>query len=627
MADQFDEVTKARPMDEQADYVMSHVDEAAEQRQPFEEIWDEVEANFLVRPLNYGSLSSQTNYPVSRHGRDVELGHRPHRAVLKDPETHQSVMSIVSGIVLAIAPEDDGFIKVKRRGLEDVLQAKTVSGLLEYFYRLEGHFNANVEWLMGAGIYGTGIKEDFWDFQEEPRTFRALEFDPFTGEEQSTEQVLEVPVFDDVRSESFSIRDFFPDPGVCNISRMKGAARRFKITAHLARQRAEAGLYNTAAVNRAISSRTRSDDEEHVTINHTEDETGLNQPKASHPDFLEMTGFRYCGQVPFRVKGDPFFRREIVVINGETVRSKVWPRRLPWFDCRITPRLGSFYGISPAELMRYDQDFVDVLKMMLADAVVRSVHPPIIYDKNADVSLAKVRAWSADVPIGANRVDAVQQVPYNPPVGPAFGMYSGVIQNMRGVSTSSNENQGLGFSSGVPRSASAAVGQLQRAGIRPEMFNRVMEQEYLPPEGKYVLGLYQEHLEDSEDLANRIGQSEAVVALADILPDFDITFIGSRTEGTKEQELQAFREIITAGSNPALFPLIPWTDLLRKHFDRLGAHEIAAQVGNPQLIQLFLVLGQLAGGGQNAAAGNGNQATATQPSPGALPAQNFGGVQ
>lgn len=614
---------KVRPLDEQAEFVMSFVDEAQEDRQPFDDIWDEVESNWLVRPLHDRNLSSHTRYPLAGSLRDFQGGHTSSgRAILKDPETHQAVMSIVSSIILSIAPEK-GFIRAKRRGFEDIYKAKTVNGLLEYNFQLEGQFWAMFEWLLGAGIYGTGIAESFWDFVEEPREFRTVEVDPTTLQEFTNTQILTAPVWDDPRMEAFDIRDFYHDTGASHLHRMKGAARRFSITATQALLRADREVYKKAAVRDAIDRRQTKMRKEREEEGVTDDVTGLNNMMESHPEFMEMNAFRYCGETPFKSAGDPWTRREIVVVNGVTVRSEVWPRRLPWFECKITPRLGSFYGVSPGELIRFDQDFADTLKMMLADAVVRSVHPPNIYDRNAGVDVAKLRRFDPSVPIPADRVDAIQQVPYNPPVQPAFAMYSGIKEQMRQGSSATDVNQGFGI--GTKRlSASEALATTQRAGVRPEMFNRVMEQEYLPPLGKYNLGLYQSHLEDTEDLANRIGESESVVALGDILEDFDIHFIGSRVEGTREQDLQAFREIITFAATP-FAQLVPWIPLLREFFSKLGQDEIASMVGNPQLIQLNTLLTQLSG--PNQLGGNANGTTPNAPSPGALPAQNFGGPQ
>lgn len=136
--------------------------------------------------------------------------------------------------------------------------------------------------------------------------------------------------------------------------------------------------------------------------------------------------------------------------------------------------------------------------------------------------------------------------------------------------------------------------------------------------------MYQEMIYDTEDLQHRVGSSNASAVLADILDDYDIEFVGSRMEGTKQDDLAAFREIMAAGANPMLAAVIPWIPLLQKHFTRLGAHEIAAMVGDPKMIQMHMMLHQILGPGQGQGNGNGEQPR-TAPA-GALPAQTFGSV-
>lgn len=223
MSKEFREINKPRPKDEQADFVMTHVDEAAKRRRPLEDIWDETESNFLVRPLHEQSLSNHTRYPLATNMRDFRASTTD--SILKDPETHQEVMTIVSGIITSVMPENT-FIRAIRQGTEDIYRAKTVNKLLEYFFRLEGHYYSMVEWLLGAGIYGTGIGETYWDYVEQPRTFRKIDVDYETGGEFSEESVMVVPVWDDPRFETFDIRNFYPDTGQHQLHRMKGAGSR-----------------------------------------------------------------------------------------------------------------------------------------------------------------------------------------------------------------------------------------------------------------------------------------------------------------------------------------------------------------------------------------------------------------
>jgi hypothetical protein len=376
-------------------------------------------------------------------------------------------------------------------------------------------------------------------------------------------------------------------------------------------------LYDSTATRKALEASVKTDDL---------DKSGI---LSDWYQSSSLVGYEYIGETEFRGDSDDptiptelTTRRVITVLGDTTVRSKPWPRRTPFFDTRIIPRCGSqrsFWGISPGEIVRHDQDFADVLKMMLADAVVRATNPPHIYNKYAEVEVAKLRAFSPNVPIGANSTEAIQQVPYNPPVGPTFNMYAGVKTQMREASGALGSIQGLGL--GIDRaSATEAQATFQQAMDRPELFASIIERNDLPQLAQYVLELYQEFLPDNDpsELARRVGSSVPPVRLSDIALPFDIEFMGSRKQGTHQQKLQAYREIVASAAQPMIAQVTPWIPLLRKWYEEMGAPDIAAMVGNPEYMQLNLMLTQL--GSQN----QGGSPPAP-PSPPMLPAQEFGG--
>lgn len=607
---------KAKPMDDHADWVMSFVDDAAEDRQDMEPIWDETEASYMVRP--YNEPGSNTNDPLDMFARP---GVEDDFSTLKDPETHQAIMTVCANVALSTFPED-GFIKTTGVGAEDILGASETNKLLQYMHRLPGHFWVWVDYLMRTGLYGTAIMECGWHFVEGPQEFRRVGIDFETGQEVAEDEVLDAPEWDDPRLTVLDVRDFFPDPGSTNMIDMLGAAKRFHVTAAVAKERADAGFYRPEATKRAIESNATDDARERT--DHPSDSTSdISHRLESHPDFQKMVGLEYYGTVPWTPR-DGIKRRVITVLHGETVRSAPWPRRLPFFENRFIPRPNSFWGLALAEVIRYDQDLLDTFKSMMADAAVRSVHAPAIYAKHGEVEVDKLKRFRLGVPIGARSTDDVKRLNLDAPLGDMMGMYGLAKSHSREAIGTTDTVQGLGL--GTKRaSATEFQGTLARAQARPELYGQVFERETLPPIGRYVLGLYQQLLEpNTDDLARRIGQSNVFVPLSTIMRQFDIKYVGSRTEPNKIQQMQFQQQILAGAANPVIQQLVPWIPFLKKVFADNGLHEISAMVGDPELVKLHLTLAQLAN--PNAQSGNGANSPAQDPL-GLPPAQTVGSAQ
>lgn len=608
-------------MDEKAEFVMSIVDEAQKDRSVMEPVWDEVEQSYLVRPYTESNYGISTAYPFSNSGQNIGLaGH----SILKDPETHQQLMTLASMIVLGLFP-DQRFVACEMVGDEDVFKASSASKLLEHCFRLPGHFWANVEWVVHTLLRGTGIMGGEWGYKEEPRNVRSVGYGP-EGDLRSVSETMFLPVYDDPKFRPIDIRDFFHDTGATSMNDAKFGCKRFRLTAAEARNRVgdpNEGGYKKSAVEAAIE-RRQGDDAQNRSDHPFSDPDQIGHDRESHEDYMELIGYEFVGEQPFD-SPDGIKNRVITVLGGETVKDFKWPRRLPFFDMRIIPRPGSFFGISPGETLRYDQDFIDVLKMMIADAVVLSTHPPHIYNRNMGVDQREVRRWHPRVPIGVDGPinQALGTAPYEPPLGQSTAIQAQMKGQMRENTGVLGAVQGLGLGS-KRFSATEANATFEAARDRPELFATVIEREYLPPPARFALEMYQEFLEeDTDDVQRRVGATEIPIDITDMLVDFDVRFVGSRQLGTLTERVSASREIFQAASaNPLVAQAIPWLDFLKEWFKDLGQPEIAAQVGDPRVVQLNLMIQQLAGPG--AAIGNGNGETPGQPPVGQMPAQALG---
>jgi hypothetical protein len=244
-----EERKRKKPVDEQSSYVMQFVEESREQKDDLEEIWDEVEENFLVRS------PAEAEFRSTRHPLIDPTDRRQHFAqnfsTLKDPETHQQLMTLAAKLMLALFPEDS-FVQTKAVGFEDTFKSSTANKLLQHAHSLPGHYSAMLEYVLSILAYGTGIVETFWDFVERPRTEQVPSVNPFTGEITFAPQTLIQTIWDDPRVRPVNVRDFFNDPGASSILESRGAAVRFRLTADEAMDRAENGLYRMADTKEAI---------------------------------------------------------------------------------------------------------------------------------------------------------------------------------------------------------------------------------------------------------------------------------------------------------------------------------------------------------------------------------------
>lgn len=595
----------------EARWTMSFVADSDRSREPYKPIWEETLLNYLVRPYSEGRTMGAVNYPYltpSEQNRSTS-GY----AILKDPESHQIVESLTTEVLNTIFG-DVNYLLTRPVGREDVQKSSTASRYIKAVLRQEGQYRSFVEWLKSGAIFGTGILEGYHDYRERDEYQYSVIVDE-AGQESVEEAIIPGIANDWYRLMPVQILDFFPDAGALRMALMLAAAKRFTTT----RAAAQANpLYDQAAVSRAAMNRASSDAGESRDKAVTAD---LDRParQKPHPDFQPLTGYCYYGEVPYQ-HPDGHRRRRIEVLQGETVRSEPYAGRIPFFEYTPVPLEGRFYGVAPLEVIRYDQDFADALKMLLADASARATHPPFEIDRNAQIQEARLRRFRTDVPIYTNRVGSIMSVPYNPPLQPGFAMYSGLKTQMREGSGALAPIQGLGL--GVNRaSATEAAGTFSKAGGRVEGMAKLLEREYLPPIGQHILAMGRRFVESTEDLARRIGEDPQFVRLADIHEEYDVEFIGSRIEGSKQQRIAAYRDVFAVGANPYAAALVPWPEVIRAYFEELGLHEAAASIGAAAVQQTMLANAQ----GPNAAAGNNNGTTPRLPPLGLAPAQLGGG--
>ena len=538
-------------------------------------IWREVMANVLVEP--YADESVNTANPYRNAGqRDLRT------LILKDPESSAVAETFRNSLMGALFSDPEGkYIVAEPVGLEDVKKAKTVTGLLRYDFSLPGVYRTLSEAMLDLAMFGTVILETPWNEVEQDIIVRTVtEQDGVVFDEQVRDKVT---VFDDPELRQIDLMDWYPDLEETRIEHMRGAAKGFKMTPNAARSMAEDGIYDSKAVEKAIKNahrRKSRKDQQEREVRRTNRYIALPKPSFD-PEFDYMEGQEYWGLVPFKSK-DGIQRRVITVLNGQVVRQDAWPLtddRLPFHVLVINPIKGRHYGKAPAEIIRYTQDFADAMLMLIAEASVRQVHPPIAIDISKDVDPAAVRAWDLDniIAVDGATTGAVQTLQYDANMFTGGNFQNQLKDQMRQASGALGPIQGQGL--GVNRASATEASQtFQKANVPIESVAQLLEKDGLPQIARGFLRRNQQFLEDNEALAKRIGQLPEGVWVGDIMGDYDIAFVGTRNAVSRQTKMQAYDRLIgLASALPQVAQQVPWTEVLRDLFaDVLQLPEVAA---------------------------------------------------
>ena len=600
-----------------ARYVMNVVRDAELARDDFLPRWEESWTNYLVQPRQATAYAGRTDNPLGRSVFGQHGGRRANQTILKDPESHQIVESLLAETLTQLFPED-GFVKARPTGSEDSPLATGTNQIIEHALGRPEPQLVLYRWLKDIFIYGTGVMFGDWEFEEDFEIVRTIaELGNFSVSQFSRALVT---VKDDVRFENVDLIDFYPGPGEDSFQRLKGAARRVELYGDEllleAKDAPDEEGWDMKALEAGIEGgfELKSSRPEEIKVNLTED-----AQDTPMDEFSPVVGYEYWGEVPWAgTEDDPIQdgsrRRRLLVVNGELVREQDWPLKrasLPFFGHAINPMTGRLYGLSPLEVIRFDQDFADVIKQMLAMAVVKSSNPPHVINAQQNVSAAKMAAFRQDLPIivdGDVRT-AVAQAQYNPPIHLAQGLYESMISpGMKDASGAAGGVQGQGLGS-KRFSASEAQSQFRSQFARPNMIAQLIEKVSLPGIGAFVIDQYALNIEDNAALKERFGENFETT-LQDLQRKHDVRFVGGRREHDKLSKAAGLERFLAVVSQiPEVRAQIPWAEFLKVYAKAVDIHDLTHLIGTNETLsenaKLQAILSQFQGG-----AGNGANAPA-----------------
>jgi hypothetical protein len=549
------------------------------------EVWRETMANVLVLP--YPEQAASTTNP---YGKPRE--HDVRNMVLKDPESSQIAETFRDNMMGALFSDPEGkYIVAQPIGYEDTVKADTVTALLRYDLGIRGVYRTLSESMLDLAMFGTVVLESPWNTEEKDIIVREVtEQAGVTFDQQYRDKAV---TYDDPEINQIDLLDWYPDVEEPRLEKGRGAAKGFKITPSAARAMVEQGTYNKESVEKAIGKASRAwsnkQEQRKRELRHRTD--AASHASSFDENFDFMKAYEYWGEVPWE-STDGVSRRVVTMINGVIVRNDPWPLvdpDLPFHVLVINPIKGRHYGKAPAEIVRFTQDFADAMLMLIAEATVRQVHPPIAIDISKDVDPAAVRAWDPDAVIAVDgpTTGAVNTVQYAANVFQGTQFQQQLKTQMQQASGALGPVQGLGL--GVNRASATEASQtFSKAMTKIEAVAQLLEKDGLPSLARGLLRRNQQFLEDRQDLVDRVGELPESAWLGDIMGDFDIQFVGTRNAISRQVKLQAYDRLVALSqAMPQMVAArVPWDKVLERLFGEiLQAPEIGAVFASDQASQ------------------------------------------
>lgn len=576
------------------------------------DIWRETMANVLVLPYPEQSASTSNPYGKSRASNVRNM-------ILKDPESSQIAETFRDNMMSALFGDSEGkYVVASPVGYEDHNKADTVTRLLKYNFSKKGVYRSLSESMLDLAMFGTVVLETPWRTTEKDIVVRQVtEQNGIVFDEQFRDKMI---TYDDPEINQIDLLDWYPDVEEPRVEKGRGAAKGFLITPSVARGFVADGTYDKEAVNNAIGKASRAwagkQEQRKREVRHRTD-AAASPASSFNENFDTMKAYEYWGEVPWD-SDDDIQCRVVTQINGVIVRNDPWPLTdpdLPFHVLVINPVKGRHYGKAPAEVVRYTQDFADAMLMLLAEATVRQVHPPIAIDISKDIDPAAVRAWDPDavIAVDGDTNGAISTVQYAANIFQGTQFQQQLKTQMQQGSGALGPVQGLGL--GVNRASATEAGfTAQKSMTKIEATAQLLEKDGLPQIATGLLRRDQQFLADNEALIERVGELPESTWIGDIMGDFDIQFVGTRNAISRQVKLQAYDRLVALSqAMPQMVAArVPWDKVLSTLFGEiLQAPEIAQVFATPEQEQGAMmnnmILQAMASQGEQAGAPNTGQ--------------------
>jgi len=499
-------------------------------------------------------------------------------------------------------------------GPDDMAIARTREALISAQMKDDQCFLKQVDAVVSADLYGVAVMQIGWKKDVPMRVVEYVDRAPLSGRIVRHIKKQPVVMFDGPESMLVDLLDFFPQPTVSRLQKMKWVVRRYFLDLDDIRYLASIGAFDKSELRRLENEGSVGSGNAFVSTSirrfqvrtGMDDETARFMDKYSRPiEILEM-----WGTVPSEYAPDGVLQRVITVANRRyLLRNRPNPYNhgmLPFVAFTPTPDMHYFYAPGKAEVIEKIQIVANRYLNQSLDAADLLIDPMWFYNRAAGLVTKNLYARPGKfIPVNGDPNSMIQPIQQNVE---GLTIADSKIAQMRmlgNMGTGIMDDAVAGLQSADSRqTAREFVGRREAAGTRLLLESRIYEEMLLEPMANMFVALDKQFLELPVEvlvlgdgaLLDPITQTPIPMSRErlqgyDLTPNYAARALGASvglSKGMQQQSLGSLLQAMNGAMGQAVMGQINvvnfWRSIFRA-FDVHNINEIFAQ--DPRLKQLL----------------------------------------
>lgn len=433
-------------------------------------------------------------------------------------------------------------------------------------------FEKQVDFILGADLYGVGIEQIGWNRIEEMRILESLEKTPLTNQIIKTIKKGPVVSFDGPSSENIDLLDFFPQPGVKRVEDMKWVVKRYYRDIDDLRALAAIGIFDKGELARleregGVGTRSVGDP---ATIRRFSSRVGMDEETARWMDKYNtpIELIELWGTLPSELCPDGVLSRVITVANrGFLLRNRpnpFWHGKLPFLQFSPMPDPHYFFACGKAEAIEKLQITGNRFLNQSLDAAELIIDPVWFYNRESNLNTRNMIVRPGKfIPVDGNPGAVIAPLQANLNHLTVADMKINQVREFAQMGTGITEDGISGFGGDSRQTAREFIGRREAAGTRLALEARLYEECLLEPHANMMVSLNKQFLEppieitilgDTAVTDPATGQPVAATRVTldhlDLMPNYLARATGASTTLSKTTRQQSYIQLLQAMGSP-----------------------------------------------------------------------------